>query len=382
MEVGYVCPGCGQKSTTEQIVTDNREFPVRAAKLSDTEVGEVRRHRASLSNWSSDGKRHASVQFPAVFRVGENVLFPTSEGNLQDGTVIDQYGDPDLMLEFARQYFKLYRAIMPAGRLPNSLIELMPALHLLVIAAELVLKAHLIRDGKDKFGHSLKQLYRDLDPAHQNSVKLRFVESDSIKNLATLDIECPAVEAILGVYDETYGGESKVYMDSRYYAEPTTRFKPPSGLRGASLVKSHNPYPIFFPEVVRALINTYQFFSGHERLTRLGGDVKYGTHEPGNDNHGDWGLIPSSLNLVVVNVPQPAGISAEGYKLEAFKKLLSEHPPVFRTGWMYGGNTLLFYGGGTQVYLDGHGTLNEVTCRVWYHKRLGMHTERSLPLGQ
>ena len=373
VEVGYACQRCGQKSTTEHIVTDNTEFPVRAADHSDTEAGEVRRHTAMLSNWSTDRKRFASVHFPAAFRLGENVLFPTSEGNLQDGTVIDQYGNPDLMLEFAEQYFELHRAIFPTKRLPSSLTELMPALHLLVIAAELVLKAYLIRDGNDKFGHSLQQLYKDLNPAQRNRIKLRYAESDSIKNLTTLGIEGPAVETVLGAYDHTYGGESKVYVDSRYYAEPTTRFKPLSSLHGANLVKSHNPYPIFLPEVVRAFIDTYGFFSGHKRIARLGGEVKYGAREPCNDNHGDWGFIPSSLNLVVVNVPQPAGISAEGDKLEAFNRLLTEHPPVFCADWMYGGNTLLFYGAGAQVSVDDHGTLNGVVCRLWYHKRIGMH---------
>ena len=139
------------------------------------------------------------------------------------------------------------------------------------------------------------------------------------------------------------------------------------------MLKSQTPYPIFFPEIVRALIDTYPFFSGHERLRRLGGDVKEGVREPSNDKHGDRGLIPSSLNLVVVNVSQPAGISAEGDQLLAFRKLLSEHPPVFRANWMYGGNTLLFYGIGEQDYGDAHGVLNGVRCRVWRHKRLGMH---------
>ena len=139
------------------------------------------------------------------------------------------------------------------------------------------------------------------------------------------------------------------------------------------MLKSQTPYPIFFPEIVRALIETYRFFSGHERLRRLGGDVKCDVREPSNDNHGDWGLIPSSLKLVVVNVPQPAGMSAEGDELVAFEKFLSDHPPSFCTNWMYGGNTLLFYGIGEQDYGDAHGVLNGVRCRVWRHKRLGTH---------
>ncbi len=373
IEVEFVCPGCGQKSGGDHIVLDNGKLRIDIAEHGDAQTGEVKHHNADLSYRSPDGKRYASVHFPAAFRRGENVLFPTFEGTLQDGTVINQYGDPDLVLEFAKQYFKIHRSLLPTKGLPNSLIELMPALHLLVIAAELALKAHLIRSDKDKFGHSLQQLYADLEPAHRTTIELRFAKSYLNTNLAALGIKRPTVEAILGVYDKTYGGESRVYIDSRYYAEPTKTFKPSSSLHGANLIKSHNPYPIFFPEIVRTLIKTYPFFSGHERLRRLGGDVKCGVREPSNDNHGDWGLIPSSLKLVVVNVPQSAGMSAEGDELVAFEKFLSEHPPGFCTNWMYGGNTLLFYGIGEQDYGDAHGVLNGVRCRMWRHKRLGTH---------
>ena len=292
---------------------------------------------------------------------------------MQDGTVIDRHGDPDLLLELAEQYFLLFRTIMPAQRLPSSLIELMPALHLLVVATELGLKAHLIRNDKTGHGHSLEQLYDNLDLANRNEIEVRFSKLVLNTNLVTLGVEPPSVKAILQTYDNTYGGESKVYMDTRYYAEPTTTFKLSSNLHGASLLKSHNPYPIFLQEIVNILFDTYRFFSGHERLGRLGGDVSYGTREPGNDNHGDWGLVPSSLGLVAFTVPQPAGRSAEDDKLKAFNKLLSDNPPAYRTDWMYGGGTLLFYADGDRDYIDGLGMLNGVECRVWRHKRLGMH---------
>ena len=147
----------------------------------------------------------------------------------------------------------------------------------------------------------------------------------------------------------------------------------PRHIHGASLVKGNTPYPIFLPEIVSAQIKTYRFFSGHERLRRRGGNVQHGAREPGNDNHGDWGVVPSSLGLIVVSVPQPAGISAEGEALASFKKLLSEHPPGMRADWGYGGNTLLFYGVGEQSHTDGHGTVNGVQCRVWRHQSVGMH---------
>ena len=313
------------------------------------------------------------VQFPAAYETGRDELFPTFEGNAQDGTVIDQHGDPDLMLEVAEQYFKLYNATMPAGRLPHNLVEIMPALHLLVTAAELAFKAILTRDGKKPSGHSLKRLYENLDPAHRDWIDTSFSGSYLNAELTVLGVEPPTVQAILTRYDSTYGRGSGVYRDSRYYAEPTTRFTRADSVRGASLVKSKTPYPIFLPEIVSAQIHAYRFFSGHERLRRRGGDLKHGVREPGNDNHGDWGIVPSSLGLIVVSVPQPAGKSAEGEDLASFEKLLSEHPPSLCADWMYGGNILLFYGVGEQNPTDGHGTVNGVQCQVWRHRRLGMH---------
>ena len=134
------------------------------------------------------------------------------------------------------------------------------------------------------------------------------------------------------------------------------------------MVKSNTPYPIFLPEIVSAQINTYRFFSGHERLRRRGGDVQRGARRTGN-----WGVVPSSLGLVVLSVPQPAGISAEGDDLKSFERLLSEHPPGMRADWMYGGTTHLFYGAEEQSPTDGQGTVNGVQCRVWRHQRVEIH---------
>ena len=108
---------------------------------------------------------------------------------------------------------------MPAGRLPDSLVEILSALHLLVTAAELGFKAYLTRDAKDASGHSLQRLYEDLDPAHRDRIDTSFSESYLNASLTVLGIEPPTVQAILRQYDSTYGVSSGVYMDSRYYAE-------------------------------------------------------------------------------------------------------------------------------------------------------------------
>ena len=366
----YLCPSCGHRTTDDPIASDR---PVDGTGSGNTRTDDVRRRQVMLTNLSADRKNLMSVQFPATYQIDQNVLLPTFEGNVQDGTVIDRHGDPDLMLEFAEQYFKLYNATMPARRLPDSLVEILSALHLLVTAAELGFKAYLTRDVKDASGHSLQRLYEDLDPAHRDRIDTSFSESYLNASLTVLGIEPPTVQAILRKYDSTYGVRSGVYMDSRYYAEPTTRFKRGDSVHGASLVKGNTPYPISLPEIVSAQINTYRFFSGHERLRRRRGNVQHGAREPGHDNHGDWGVVPSSLGLIVVSVPQPAGISAAGEDLASFKKLLSEHPPGMRADWGYGGNTLLFYRVGEQSHKDGHGTVNGVQCRVWRHQSVGTH---------
>ena len=384
----YFCPSCGQRTTDDPFAS---ETLVVSTGNGNTRTSDVRLRQVMLDNPSADRNGLMSVQFPAAYQNGRNVLLPTFEGNVQDGTVIDRHGDPDFMLEFAEQYLKLYKASMPTGRLPDSLVEILSALHQLVTAAELGFKACLTRDGKDASGHSLQRLYEKLEPAHRDRIDTCFSESYLNASLTALSIEPPTVQAILGKYDSTYCVGSGVYMDSRYYAEPTTRFKRGDSVQGASLVKNHTPYPIFLPEIVSAQINTYRFFSGHERLRRRGGDVQHGAREPGKDNHGDWGMVPSSLGLIVLSLPQSAGKSAEGDDLVSFEKLLSEHPPGMCADWKYGGNTLLFYRVGEQVHTDGHGILNEVQCRVWRHQRVGMHArdlhlladrlEDAVPLG-
>ena len=76
------------------------------------------------------------------------MLYPEHEGRLSAGHAIDRYGDPDLMAEFAAEYLKQYWVIVPKGRLPQTVSEMMPALNLLVNAAELAIKSDLIRSGQ------------------------------------------------------------------------------------------------------------------------------------------------------------------------------------------------------------------------------------------
>ena len=117
------------------------------------------------------------MDYPGVLIPGQNVLYPAHEGKLSTGHAIDRYGDPDLMAEFAVEYLKQYWAIVPKGRLPHSVSEMMPALNLLVNAAELAIKADLIRSGNDSDGHSLLTLYRRVDCKHREEIEPAFRRS-------------------------------------------------------------------------------------------------------------------------------------------------------------------------------------------------------------
>ena len=368
-EIEYACTICGEVRRWSPTLFNLRNGQASASLRPPSDDDVVERKRAHVSHYSP-GKDLMSIQYPAVFRDTENVLLPVSEGNVQDATSVDRYGDPDLMADFAEEYIRQFCAIMPTGRLPGSLKEIMPALLLLVTAVELALKAYLIRSEKSVGrGHSLVDLYSRLDPAHREEVERRLANSETSAALLVMKIDAPKVADILRLYSQTYGGESSVYMDVRYYAEPTTNLH-----RGSNLVKSNTPYPIFLPDVVRALIDTYRHHSGFERLRRLGADLLEGVRDSGNDNHGHWGLVPSSLGMVVVSVSQSAGMDAKDESLKVYEGFKKSHPTGFTADWMYGGNTLLFYRVGGQEFLDGETHLDGLECRIWSKRRMGLHS--------
>ncbi len=373
-EVEHACPVCGQVIHWQTWVTNRGSNLPRIAPRSVAPGDAIEHKRPMVSQKSTASGQFTSVSYPAVFRSRENVLFPVSEGNIQDGTMIGRHGDPDLMADFAEEYLKQFWNLMPIGRMPSTLKEFMPALLLLVTATELAVKAYWIRSGREpKRSHSLVDLYIEL-PQHQRvEVERRFAEGESNAALQALGVEGPKVEVVLGVYSDTYGGGSNVHQDSRYYAEPTIMFKASSGLYSASLVKGNTPYPIFLPDAVRALIDTYRFYSGPNRLGWLGADLLENCREPGNDNHGEWGLIPASLGLVVIAVSQKAGMDAKGADLRVFNDFKASYPTDFSIDWMYGGNTLLFYRDTGTGFQDGKRMIDGLECRVWSHDRLGLH---------
>ena len=368
-EVEYACTACGEVRgwSPTHFNLGNDHPPISLRPPSDGDV--VKQRNPDVTHYAP-GKGILSIQFPAVFRDGENVLVPIFEGNIQDATIVDRYGDPDLMAEFAEEYLRQFQTLMPTGRLPENLKEVMPALLLLVTATELAVKAFWIRSERPlKASHSLVELYEDMAPAHKEEVERLFAGAESNLALSTLGAVSPKIADVLRLYSQTYAGESSAYMDVRYYAEPTTRHH-----RGSNLVKGQTPYPIFLPDVVRALIDAYSYYSGSERLRRLGADVLQGFRDSGNDNHGQWGLVPSSLGLVVVSVPQKAGKGAKGEDLKVYEAFKMSHPTAFCADWKYGGNTLLFYWNGGREFPDGTQVIDGLECRVWSDGWLGLHS--------
>ena len=377
-EVNYVCAVCGRRvKGTIQSFVDPNNYRLRTPQTPDPGSKVVEWQHARIYNASAPTGRGPSLSYPAKFSPLDQILYPTFEGTIGDGTVVDQHGDPELMADFAEEYLRQFWILMPTGRLPHTLKEIMPALLLLFTATELALKAFWIRSGRQLTSHSLTDLYRELDLDHRRYVEDRFAKSELHSALSALGTDAPTVELILNVYSGTYGGASNVHMDSRYYAEPTTMFREASGLRGANLVKGNTPYPIFLPSVVRSLIDAYRFYSGPERLKRLGAELSEDGGERDNDNHGEWGLVPSSLGLVVVMVLQSNGMGLGGKEVGTFTEFKRLNPTNFIIDWMYGGNTLLFYLDRGQGFPDGKRVIDGLECRVWNKRRVGMH-ERDL----
>ena len=379
-EVSYSCVVCGNEvkgSIQSVMAPNNRRLPIPPSPGSENIA--IERKHARIFNTSTSTGRGPSFSYPAVFSSADHVLYPTFEGTIQDGTVVDQHGDPDLMMEFAEEYLRQFWNLMPVGRLPYTLKEIMPALLLLFTATELALKAFRIRSGVQGTSHSLANLYGELDSDHRRDIEERFAKSEPSSALSARGTNAPTVEELLRAYSDTYGGASNVHKDSRYYAEPTTMFRKASDLRGANLVKGNTPYPIFLPYVVRSLIDAYRFFSGPERLRRLGARLSEDGGEPGSDNHGKWGLTPSSLGLLVLVVSQGNGMGLDGKEVELFTEFKRLHPTDFIVDWMYGGNTLLFYRDEGQVFPDGQRVIDGLECRVWSRGRMGLH-QRDLHL--
>ena len=328
-----------------------------------------------ISLWSDTVSRKASVDYFFAHRVEQGALWPMSEARIQTGTGVDQYGDPDLMTEFAKEYLKQHRVLLQPGRLPQTLVEVMPSLLLLVTAAELAMKAFTLRSkGEQPRSHDLMELYDGLCPEHRAAIESRFGGCQLVVGLTSIGADAPNIPNILGTYADIYGGKRGAYQEAKFYAEPTTMLPESSNLKGANLIKGNTPYPTFMPYLVEAIVDCYYYFSGLERLRRRGAEIFENGPTSASHGHGDWMLRPSSLDLAVIIVSQQESKDANFKDLPSFASFKSRHPTSFQADWMYGGSTLLFYDATGSLPRDGIETITNIECRIISDGQIRMHS--------
>ena len=331
--------------------------------------------RGHISLWSDTSSRHASVDYGFVHSGEQGVLWPLHEASIQAGTAIDRHGDPDLMAGFAKEYLKQHRALLQPGRLPQTLVEVMPSLLLLVTAAELVLKAFILRSkGEQPRTHDLVELYDGLNSEHQAAIESRFGGCQLVAGLSSIGAAAPQIRHILGTYADIYGGKRGAYLEAKFYAEPTTMLPEGSNLRGANLVKGNTPYPTFMPYLVEAIVDCYDHFSGLERLRRRGAQIHERGPESASHGHGDWGaeaLVVGSRGdrrvTTRVQRPQPQCPPS----LHELQVSLFDWPPGrldVRRGAPFSSTT-------QPVHSLGNGieTIADIECRVISEEAVGMH---------
>lgn len=313
---------------------------------------------------ASDGQTTSMLSYTAVSASTGNtkLLFPVHEGRMFADRSIDPFGNPDLMSRFAAEYLRLYRDSVPSGRLPSTVAELAPSVHVLLVAAELALKADVLRSTfRTERTHKLRELFRALEDKHQEAVERRFAATAPNECIRLLGAKTRTVEDVLGVYDR---GTGAAIESTRYLAEPTDGANELKGLQ----------YPIFLPAIVQAVLDVYAHFDGAKRLRRWREGVVVSEGVPaGECQHGDYGLTPWSLRLVAIRVaPQVAKVDGnESAELRSFK---DAHPPGYESSWKYAGQSLLFYAADGDCPTDGKAFIDGLECEVWSTRPLGMHT--------
>ena len=378
LQQAFVVLSCGPCRTDFQFRIQGGSRPsfshfMHVANEDTTKAGGLRRGHISL--WSDTSSRKAIVGYGFVHSEEQGVLWPTQEASIQTGTGVDQYGDPDLMADFAREYLKQHRVLLQPGRLPQTLVEVMPSLLLLVTAAELALKAFILRsNGEQPRTHDLVELYDDLDSEHQAAIESRLGRCQLVADVTSTGADAPHIQHILSTYADIYGGKRGADQEAKFYAEPTTMLPEASDLRGANLIKGNTPYPTFMPYLVEAIVESYYDFSGLERLRRRGAQISERGPGSASHGHGDWALTPSSLGLAVVVVSQQESKDSNHDDLPSFAAFKSHHPSGFQADWMYGGSTLLFYDTTAAEPRDGVETISGIECRVISEEGVGTHT--------
>ena len=278
------------------------------------------------------------------------------------------------MIELAEEYLKQFWSIFPKRRLPNTLMEAMPSLLLLFSATEISLKAFLVRDNKTYEPiHDLAKLHDKLEADQTKEIEHHFNKSKINLPVIAIGDSPPKVKNILKLYSLPPSSAGCVYTDTKYLSEPTTILPRTSSLHGQNILKSGTPYPVFLPYIAQALIEAYDVFSGQNQLRKLGADIQRGSNWPGVGQHGEWGLIPASLKLVVVMVDQANGIGSGTGEVSRFTEFKKSYPSNFVIDDSHGGNTLLFYRDDSLSFQDGKALIGKLECRIWSRNRLALH---------
>ena len=371
MQRQLICPKCGDESRYNQafISTDGRVASTALEKGQFKDHQAFDGHRMVWIHGIDGDTASSSLAYEAVSDSIGTALYPVCEGTLHDGGHPKDIGDPDRMAVVAGEYLKAYRTIVPKDGLPKSVSEMMPAVHVLVVAAELALKAYLIRSEKESprrlKGHSLGHLYRLLEDSHRLEIEKRFHAAPLNFNLRRLGINPQPVESLLQRYD----GES-AYTATKYLGETTLK---KNRKLPASIV-----FPNFLPDTVQIMLEVYYFCSGVERLRRLGAIVDAVVREPSGHYHGYWNFVPASVGLTVIRASAQTIRDERGKPSRTFDRFKETHPPGYCTSWKqggYGGGVLLFYRSdsvtppGGEVEIDGLGYEIVHTSGIEIHSR-------------
>ena len=227
VEFPHTCPECHSEIHTRVSQVDLKvQMPGALAQIEGRgELTEDKRF-----HWMSNNG--VSVVVHGVVQVNSRVLIPNQEGTVQDGRVIDKFGDADLMASMSEEYLRQFWILFPHGRMPDSVKEVLPSLLLLTASTELALKSFLLRDEHFESGHHLDVLWQKLMARDRQRVDDNYKKSALASALIKNGTSPPDIETLLNRYTHTYRENSGTYMDARYFAEPTAGFPLKSGLRG------------------------------------------------------------------------------------------------------------------------------------------------------
>ena len=198
VQTRYICENCGEDTGSYQF--HFYEHPIDLGVQSN-QIPLTKKKQVMLTT-SYGQRKMVSIQYQGIYRTDKNVIFPMGEGNIQDGSVVDKHGDADLVAEIAKTYLDGYITLMQNKKFPTSLSQIMPAIQLLVIAAELAMKAFVIR-AEDEAGlrhHSLTGLYDALDlldGEHKKCIESFFSRTETVSRISDLGDKGPTVMDIL-----------------------------------------------------------------------------------------------------------------------------------------------------------------------------------------